>query len=236
MNPFEFYETPETFTRALIRTLLDRGFPIAGRLCEPCVGSGAIVRAFASLPVAPSWPITGWHLNDLDPRWAAIADTTADATDPAWWATLGPIEWIVTNPPYSQARTIADLAIRAARVGVAMHVRLSALETLKGDPGWWAAHEPTGLILLPRFAYQRSRRSGEWQTDSVTSAWVVWTAPDVRPFVPAFFAFPDVVAEIDAETPGHRARMDQIAAQWAAERLPTGGAAGSASTPAPDDG
>lgn len=37
-----------------------------------------------------------------------------------------------------------------------------------------AEHTPTGILWLPRFAYQRSKKTGKWTTDSVCACWVVW--------------------------------------------------------------
>jgi hypothetical protein len=160
---FEFYETPEPFTRWLNTYTDERVAPIAGRICEPCVGNGAITRAVGA----------HWWTNDLDPRWPADAHVDA-AQDTLWKAHA--FDWTVTNPPFSLAIPILTHALAFSRVGVAMYLRLSIHEPLKTGERrtFFGDHPPTAVLMLPRFAHQRSRTKGIWSTDSMTSCWCVW--------------------------------------------------------------
>lgn len=194
---FEFYETPRAFSHWLFDEI-----DIGGRVFEPCVGSREIVDA--------RWPPNGvsWFTNDLDPRWPA--DVHKDATDRTLWQ-AHEVDWTVTNPPFTPALDIAELAIEFSRVGVAMHLRASIHEVLKTGKRrtWMAEHPPTGILWLPRFAYQRSRTTGKWTTDSVCACWVVWLKD---PKTPQFIKYaPErVIDELDQETPAYRKRMDAL--------------------------
>lgn len=224
---FEFYETPETFTRYLFREV-----DIRGIVFEPCVGAGAIQRGADRQASAN---LRQWVTNDLDPRWPA--DYHEDAATTQLWNrqgldAIGGIDWTVSNPPFTPAIEIITRALQHSRVGVAMHLRASIHEVLKTGirRTWMTNHQPTGILWLPRFAYQRSKKTGEWTTDSVCACWVVWLKPALavqagygppghgltfeKP-APQFIRYaPEwVLDELAAETPMYRARMDTLMAE-----------------------
>jgi hypothetical protein len=95
-----------------------------------------------------------------------------------------------------------------------MHLRASIHEVLKTGVRrtWMAEHQPAGILWLPRFAYQRSKTTGKWTTDSVCACWVVWLKD---PNTPQFIRYaPErVIDELDAETPAYRSRMDRLMAE-----------------------
>lgn len=208
-DSFEFYETPSPFVRYLFWEMAKVGHPITGTVFEPTVGSGAIVRA-SGTPMHPAQPPKRWITNDLDTRWRA--DTHYDARRLAFVA-----DWSVGNPPFTPAIEIIEQSIRYSHVGVAMHLRASIHEVLRTGKRrtWMAQHRPTGILWLPRFAYQRSKKTGKWTTDSVCACWVVWlkdqTAPQFIRYAPEW-----VIDELDRETPAYRERMDRLMAERAA--------------------
>lgn len=197
MIDFEFYETPEPFTHWLFQEI-----EIYGRVFEPCVGDGAIQRA--------TWPPNRriWFTNDLDSRWPA--DVHKDATDRTLWE-AHEFDWTVSNPPFTPALDIIEHALAFSKVGVAMHLRASIHEVLKTGKRrtWMAEHCPTGILWLPRFAYQRSRTTGKWTTDSVCACWVIWlNDPKAKQFIR--YAPEWVIDALDAFTPQYRTRMDKL--------------------------
>lgn len=218
MIDYEFYETPKSFTEWLFQEVY-----IAGGVFEPCSGSRAISTC------APT-PWRTWFENDLDPRWPA--DVHKDARDSSLWQ-AHEFDWVVSNPPFTPAIEIITQAIKYARVGVAMHLRASIHEVLKTGVRrtWMAEHQPTGILWLPRFAYQRSKTTGKWTTDSVCACWVIWIKPrravacgyggehehDEAFDAPApqfiRYAPESVIDALDAETPAYRARMDKLMAE-----------------------
>lgn len=153
----DFYPTPGWATRELLK----RGWVI-GRVLEPCVGAGDIARELIGQPY-----IDSVMTNDLDRRRDAMSH--ADATDAAWWKSLPPIDWVVSNPPFSVADQIVPLAHKYAN-NVAMLLRLSYLEPCEGR-GTWLEEHPPSLIVLPRISF-----TGDGNTDSVTCAWMVWNS------------------------------------------------------------
>lgn len=199
----EFYETPHTFTRYLFRELSERRRPITGRIFEPCCGAGAIIRASGE----NTHPMQ-WVRNDLDTRWPA--EFHADALSRSVWVDVGPVDWVITNPPFTPALDIASHALDWSTVGVAMHLRASIHEVLKTGVRrtWFREHQPTGIVWLPRFAYQRSKTTGKWTTDSVCACWVVWLKN--APFQFIDYAPEYVIDELHDETPAYRERMDAL--------------------------
>lgn len=204
MIDFEFYETPAAFVRWLFTEL-----PIGGQCAEVCVGNEAVITAALAMPESRPQQ---WKTNDLDRRWPA--DFHLDARYSDLYRQLGKVDWHVGNPPFTPAIDIISHCIEHARVGVVMHLRASIHEVLKTGVRrtWMAKHQPTGILWLPRFAYQRSKTTGKWTTDSVCACWVVWlrdpAAPQFIKYAPEW-----VIDQLDAETPAYRARMDKLMAE-----------------------
>lgn len=201
---FDFYETPDPLTAWLFQE-----HDIQGQCYEPCVGAGAIVRAANAQEWTPRK--RHWTTNDLDPRWAAT--THLDASVPEAWT--GFPDWVVSNTPFSCWNEIAEHAINRSRIGVALYLRLSAHEPKKGQfRDWWSKFPPSRIYVCPRFAHQRSRKSGKWSTDSVTCCWTIWDKRFTRQEIA--YAPASVLEALDAYTPHYRARMDALMAERAA--------------------
>lgn len=198
---FDFYETPDPLTRWLFEEV-----SIEGQCYEPCVGNGAIVRASADAFGAAD---RQWSTNDLDPSWPA--ETHWDAAQKDAWFNGGRPDWTITNPPFSCWNEIAQWAIERSRVGVALYLRLSAHEPKKQEfRGWWSKYPPSAVLVCPRFAHQRSKKSGEWSTDSVTCCWTIWgKRQSVQRIVHAPESLIDVLNDY---TPTYRRRMDELMA------------------------
>lgn len=210
-NALEFYETPLTFTEYLLTELR-----IFGTVLEPTVGNGAIIRAFPDGPESERG-VQRWVTNDLDERWPA--DYHMDAAKRPFWQRLVDDgkrpTFTIGNPPFSPAIPIIAHALEYSVVGVAMHLRVSIHEVLKTGirRTWMAENPPTGILFLPRFAYQRSRKTGKWATDSVCACWVVWLKDTVpQQFIRHAPAW--VVDALEAETPGYRKTMDALMASF----------------------
>ena len=162
------YYTPAWQTRALLAHQ-----EITGVVLEPCAGDGAIADVLI-YEVGPPDPTGEVITNDVVFGLAQFYDDASKAAlydDP----TMPAVDWVVTNPPYAMplCRDIVRQAVKHARVGVAMLLRLSFLEptvkTANGRGDWLAAHPPDRLIVLPRYSYTQDGHS-----DSITTAWMIW--------------------------------------------------------------
>lgn len=206
MTDYEFYPTPDPFTHWLFKDQ-----QIHGRIAELGVGDGAIVRAACDVveTYADDDKYAKWVTNDLDQRWAA--DYHMDATSPQLYEAIGPVDWHVGNPAFTIAVDSINLALDHASVGVAMHLRASIHEVLKSGirRTWLARRTPTGILWLPRFAYQRSKKTGKWTQDSVCACWVIWlkdpNAPQFIRYAPEW-----VIDDLKTFTVAYRSRMDRL--------------------------
>ena len=155
----DYYETPPHYVRPLLELV---GSLNGKTVYEPCDGQGHISR-FLREAGGAVWT------NDIDP--ACPAMTHFDArTDAAWPA--NPLDWTITNPPFSDELPILAHALAHSR-NVAFLARLSFLEPTRTRVAFWHDHPPTDLIVLPRYSFRDNDR-GKRQTDSVTCCWLVW--------------------------------------------------------------
>lgn len=150
------------------RGLLDTSpCDFSGVVLEPCAGFGDMAR-----PMKASGMFSRVLTNDI--RWGG--DYNLDATDPASWAQFGPVDWVITNPPFGVSLPIVRLALQHAWVGVAMYLRISWYEpTLKHrDPAkrrglFLRDHPPTGFMPTTRISF-----TDNGKCDATTCAWFVW--------------------------------------------------------------
>jgi hypothetical protein len=148
------YYTPKHAVRNLLAY-----HHIGGTILEPCVGEGHIIQALGG-----SFKVI---TNDMDPT--KTADYNEDATSPSWWDSMPEVDWVITNPPFSEAPKIIPLAYGKANRGIAMLLRLSYLEPCKNRAAWLRKYPVSKLIVLPRISF-----TGDGKTDSVTCAWFIW--------------------------------------------------------------
>lgn len=155
-------------------------FHIEGKVFEPCVGDGVIVRAMRDI-LGDS---VSFVTNDIDPN--VEADYHLDACSDSTWARVvaecGPIDWVVTNPPFGpkghpQCVPITKLAWMMARKGVIMLLRLSFLEPCE-DRAEFLSDNPPSIISVPRISF-----TGDGHTDNVCTPWFVWRKGVTTQFV-----------------------------------------------------
>lgn len=152
----DFYPTPDWATDELLKHV-----SVYGEVVECCAGNGDISKALlrhAAISVVIE--------NDIDPSRHTLFKFDAAG---AWPEGFGLRDWVVTNPPFSDAARIVERAYNHSRIGSAMLLRLSFLEPVENRGAWLNQHPPTTLIVLPRISF-----TGDGKTDSVTCAWMVW--------------------------------------------------------------
>ncbi len=179
--PSKRRELDRYLTDAWATQQLEKHVQLEGNILELCSGEGDIANALRGSLGENGNRITRIYTNDIDPL--MNAGYHYDATNPivynpnGQFPCLPPIDWHVTNPPFSEAAKIIPLAYEHARVGIAMLLRLSYLEPCTKSKNskfvkrgfWLAQHPPTDLLVLPRYSY-----TNDGKTDSVTCAWMVW--------------------------------------------------------------
>lgn len=168
-NPLEKYYSPSWATCELLKTVR-----VSGILLEPCVGEGHISKVLQEH--IPQLIVSdGFHrehrviTNDVDPL--VQADFHLNAAKPSAWHDFGPIDFVVTNPPFSLAPTILPLAWDHAKIGVAMLLRGSYLEPCEDRQQWLKDHEDylAYSTFLPRISFSR-----DGKTDLASCNWYVW--------------------------------------------------------------
>lgn len=162
------YYTPDDLALACVCTLprLD-----GLRCVEPSAGGGAYIRAMRAHGCSDPLGI------DIDPNAAATRECELVWSDFLDWQSIGPVDWIIGNPPFRGAEEHIRHALSIARCGVAFLLRLAFLEG-QARALFWAAHPPESVHVLSK----RPSFTGGG-TDSAAYGWFVWRK-DVDAFVP----------------------------------------------------
>lgn len=120
LRRLDYFPTQPWAARAMAEFVM-RVDPSARSAWEPACGEGIMAHAAADyfdrlvMTDVHDYGVGGQVLDFLEP----------DAEAPG-----GPVDWILTNPPFDHAKTFVKLALQRARRGVAMFVRLGFLETV----------------------------------------------------------------------------------------------------------
>jgi hypothetical protein len=160
----DFYPTPPWATRALLHHV-----PMAGTCWEPGCGSGWMSEVLIKHGLdVYSTDIQPRGYGDPEPLDFLAADLAGVEFD-----------WVVTNPPYVDALGFVTQALKVARVGVAMLVKLAFFE---GARRWEALKgrypcESYVFTVRPKF----TREGAEMKNGGMIAfQWLVWKAPYER--------------------------------------------------------
>lgn len=172
-SSLNFFPTPPWATRALIHEVLRRGgmLDIGAPLSawEPACGAGHCAtplretfgRVYAS-------DVHDWGygaVRDLDFSFCGPSDAPY------------PIDWVITNPPFTLAETFLWRALQIARAGVALLVRLQWLEGV--DRYSTIFGTPSRPHLICPFAERVPMIEGVWDPEASSAtayAWLIWLA------------------------------------------------------------
>lgn len=149
-RPSDYYPTPKYTTRSLIQELTTEGFPSL-TFGEPCVGTWDIPSAI------PEIDHTQWKWAELEQGRDYLTDGIPD----------GPVDAIITNPPFGLFVEFLDTALGTAPF-VAFLLRLNVLGSQKRHD-WWQDKLPSHLYALSK----RPSFTGKG-TDATEYAWFVW--------------------------------------------------------------
>jgi hypothetical protein len=156
-----FFPTPPWGTRALCEKIKDE---LKGaRVWEPACGEGHMARTLAEY--APDVLATdAFDYSQIWPGQHYIRDLLLCHVEPNPRETG--IDWVITNPPFKQAEAFMAAALKVARVGVAMLVRIQFLEGEKRKRLLYDLHWPTDVFVFSeRLPIAEARVAGDISTD-----------------------------------------------------------------------
>jgi hypothetical protein len=167
-NSLDFFPTPPFATRALIERVL----PILGirqsDLAKMNAWESACGEGHMAEPLTEYFgQVIATDIHDYGYGEAQVDFLSEDTCrDADWW---------ITNPPFGdKAIRFALRALKLARVGTAMFMRLQWLETIKRYELVFRDHPPT---LISFFVERVNLCKGRWEPDGSTATaycWLVW--------------------------------------------------------------
>ena len=177
----DHFPTPPWATRALCR-YLERtlGIDTGGqRVWEPACAEGHMARALNE-------SFSTVHASDIHDYGigAHVKDFTLQTFDeqPDW---PGPVEWIVTNPPFNKAIEFVHTALPISRVGVAMFVRSNFTESIKRYNGLFLPYRPSVVlqfverVLLLKGKLRKkgtlNTATGKPYSTATAYCWILWS-------------------------------------------------------------
>lgn len=155
----EFYPTPRKMVDDLLDILPDMK---DNSIFEPCVGEGVFVEALMEKGCEDI------KTNDIDLK--RIAGSHWDAIGPSNW--VKDYDFVITNPPFSQAMDILRLSYHHCKIAVIFLLRLSFLEPVMDRASWLKNHQHQLNLVFPK---KRPSFTEDGKSDNVTSAWMIWS-------------------------------------------------------------
>lgn len=150
------YYTPSWLAEKLLEHV-----QLEGVVLEPCTGKNAIAD------VLRAKGLKVWT-NDIDPNVEADFHHDAKILHLLQRDDMS-IDYVITNPPFSEALPILKNALKYSTKGVAFLLRLSFLEPTYDRGVFWKENPPTQIVVLPRVSFTE-----DGCTDMVTCAWFIW--------------------------------------------------------------
>lgn len=129
---------------------------------EPHAGGGAFVAAL----VGTAATVSALDVNPDAPGLAMVPEDRRFIGD--FLSHKHEYDWVVGNPPYSDAEAHVRHALSIARKGAAFLLRLAFLESA-GREDFWRANTPSRVIVLTR----RPSFTGGG-TDNCAYGWFIW--------------------------------------------------------------
>ena len=180
-DSLDYFPTPPWATRALCERLMAVSPLHLLNVWEPACGEGHMARPLAEYfdrvfasdvhDYSDAFPaqddvcdfLCEW---DHPPRFMPAPPEFTGAKDPA--------DWIITNPPFRLAQEFIEIALRRARVGVAVFVRTAFLEGIERHRSLFSPRPPA---LVLQFVERVPLVKGRLDRDASTATsycWIVW--------------------------------------------------------------
>lgn len=169
-DSLEFFPTPPWATRALFeRVMIPNSFREA-RVWEPAAGEdhmADVIQEYAS-------DVFRSDVHDYG-RGHVVGSFVGQGVDVI--AAPKPIDWVISNPPFSLAVDFALRGLQVAAAGVALLLRTAWLEGGDRYRELFSKHRP---LLVAQFSERVPMTKGRWDPDAGTTtayAWFVWEKP-----------------------------------------------------------
>lgn len=172
-DSIDFFPTPPWGARAGAE-LIKRLDPAARSAWEPACGAGHMGHGLTDY-------FETVHASDISLYDGnAIHDFVGGGPDQEALP-FGPVDWIVTNPPFGLVEPFIRQAWKSARRGVAMLMRAGVLE---GQARYPLLGQECPLTVFAPFSERLPMHRARYCTETSTAAfyaWFIWLKPALRP-------------------------------------------------------
>lgn len=169
-DDLDFFPTPPWGTRALCETLVDLGGGAV--VWEPACGRGHMSRTLGEYAAVV-------HASDIEDRGAGrVFDFLTLEGLGLGVPPFGPVDWVVTNPPFAPLHRFVACALSVARRGVAI---LGRLQLLEGQERYQTIYRPyDGHWTVAPFVERLPMEEGCCAPDTSTASAYAWLIIDKR--------------------------------------------------------
>jgi len=165
-DSLDYFPTPPWGTRALCELVLGGREALAPlSVWEPACGGGHMATPLAEY-------FGQVYASDVFRYGFGEVGDFLDTTLGAHWMPPGPVDWVITNPPFNAAEDFAWRALSVARMGVALFCRVQWLETDTRD-ALFTRHPVTYCPFIERISLLKGRLDRRARSASAY-AWFVF--------------------------------------------------------------
>jgi len=169
-DSLDYFPTPPWATRALCEWIGKSHDLAHMSVWEPACGEGYMVRPLAEFfKTVRATDVADYSATfpEQDGIEDFLLEWPTDAPSPA-------ADWIITNPPFNRAAEFVELALRRARIGVAVFVRTSFLEGGRRYRELWSRHWPTLILQFAERVPVVKGRVDPEASSATSFCWVIW--------------------------------------------------------------
>lgn len=166
------FPTPPWATRALIENDIGQRYDLKSQSClEPACGRGDMAKV-----------LTGrFKLVEASDVHAYGYGMVRDFLKPS--ADKETFDWVITNPPFRHALAFVEKALQIARVGVAVLVRTSFLESKSRYRKLFERNAPTRVLQFVERVPMLKERLDPRASTATSYCWLVWEHGSAGPTV-----------------------------------------------------
>lgn len=166
-NAYDFYSTPEN----VVHNFLDHYELPQGKILEPSVGNGSIVKAIRQRERESNRHIIGIEIRQEEEIGLKQICDEVYIDNFLTWKSNSTYDVIIGNPPYSLAKEFIEkcFEISNENTTIIMLLRTAFLESKKRYD-FWQRNPVNGLYVLS----QRPSFLGNGKSDATSYSWFIW--------------------------------------------------------------